>query len=173
MCLNYEFVIDNDWLLVSFGVILLEGVDVVCYCSVGVMVLFICCVEMKFVDVLGDVWFGVQGLLLYFVIDIGFVRGSYDCFIEIMKFKLVYCESWWVGWCCVILVKLILVWNFELGWLQMWYIQWVDEELLVLVGLWSEWISLVGEKVLLFSMLIINVDEYEIFGCMGVLGYEK
>ncbi|HEU6454595.1 MAG TPA: SOS response-associated peptidase family protein [Roseateles sp.] len=173
MCSNYESVTDNDRLLASFGVTLPEGADAARHCSAGVMAPFIRRAEMKSADVLGDVRFGVQGLLPHFATDIGFARGSHDCPTETMKSKPAYRESWWAGRRCVIPVKSISAWNFESGRPQMWHIQRADEEPLALAGLWSEWTSPAGEKVLSFSMLTINADEHEIFGRMGAPGHEK
>lgn len=170
---NYELITDNDRLLSSFGVALPEGADPTPPCGVGVMAPFIVRAEAKSPGVLGDAKFGRLGLLPHFATDIGFGEHTYDCRAEAMKSMPAFRQSWWAERRCVIPVQRILEWNYESGRPQTWLIQRADEEPMGLAGLWSEWTSPAGEKLLSFSLLTINADGHEVFGRMNAPDHEK
>jgi putative SOS response-associated peptidase YedK len=173
MCSNYEPVTDNDRLLASFGVTLPAGVDPAPYSSAGVMSPFIVRAEVKSPDTLGDAKFGVLGLLPHFAANLDFGKHTYNCRAESMKSKPTFRESWWAGRRCVIPVKSISEWCYETRPPKMYGISRADEEPMGLAGLWNEWTSPEGEKLLSFCMLTINADGHAVFQRMNHPDHEK
>jgi len=172
MCSNYEPVTDNDRLLTSFGVTLPEGIDPAPDRGAGVLPLIVPA-EVKSPEALGDARFGLLGLLPHFATDIGLSRHTYSCHAETMKSSPASRESWWAGRRCVIPVEAITEWSYESGRPELWRIQQVDEAPMGLAGLWSDWTSPAGEKVLSFSVLTIDAEGHEVFGRLNTPAHEK
>ncbi|CAM4004122.1 SOS response-associated peptidase [Roseateles saccharophilus] len=170
---NYEPVTDSDRLLASFGVTLSGEADLASQCSAGVTAPFIVRAEVKSPGALGDAKFGLLGLLPHFATDIGFGKQTCNCRMETMKSQPAFRESWWAARRCVIPVELISEWNYESGRPQMWHVQRADEAPMGLAGLWNDWTSPAGERVLSFSLLTLNADGHEVFGRLNAPDHEK
>ena len=173
MCSNYEPVTDNARLLAAFGVTLPAGIDPAPYSSAGVMAPFIMRAEPKSPDALGDVEFGILGLLPNFATTVEFAEHTYNCRAETMKSKPAFRGSWWAGQRCVIPSKSISEWCYETGTAEMYAISRADDEPMGLAGLWNEWTSPAGEKLMSFCMLTINANGHGVFQRMNRPGVEK
>lgn len=173
MCSNYEHVFDNDRLMSSFGVALAEDAAQAARQKDGGMAPFIVRAEVKSAKALGDVKVGLTGRLSHFAADTGFAKQTANCPIETMKSKPAVRESWWAGRRCIVPVERLLLWDWESG--QPWIssVQRLDGEPMALAGLWSEWSSPVGEKLLSFIVLTLDADRHEIFGRLTSLDGEK
>ncbi len=173
MCSNYEPITDNARLLAAFGVTLPAGVDPAPYSSAGVMAPFIVRAEPKAPEALGDVEFGVLGLLPHFATSVEFAAHTYNCRAETMKSKPAFRESWWAGRRCVIPVKVVNEWCYETKPADMYAVGLADGEAMGLAGLWNEWTSPQGEKLMSFCMLTINADGHGVFQRMNSPEHEK
>ncbi len=173
MCSNYEPITDNARLLAAFGVTLPAGADPAPYSSAGVMAPFIVRAEPKTPNALGDVEFGVLGLLPNFATSVEFTAHTYNCRAETMKSKPAFRGSWWAGQRCVIPVRVVNEWCYETNPAEMYAVGLADGEPMGLAGLWNEWTSPQGQKLMSFCMLTINADGHAVFQRMNSPEHEK
>lgn len=175
MCTNYEPVTDVGRLLAAFGVSLPAGVEPDPYSSVGRLAPFIVRAKVRPAGALGEAKVGLLGLLPDWAQSIEFCSSTYNCRAESAKTKPAFKDSWWAGRRCVIPVEKISEWCYETasGEPEMWSVQRADGEAMGLAGLWNEWTSPQGEKVLSFTMLTINADGHGVFGHLNHRDHEK
>lgn len=175
VCSNYEAVTDNAKLLAAFGVTLPAGAEAAAHPSAGALAPFIVRAKVRKPGVLGDAKLGVLGLLPSFAADVEFSQHTYNCRTETMRQKAAFKDSWWAGRRCVIPVQRIAEWCYETedGHPELWGVSLADAEPMGLAGIWNEWTSPQGEKLLSFSMLTINADGHAVFGHLNHPDHEK
>lgn len=173
MCSNYEPVTDNARLLATFGVSMPDGLELAAYSSAGIVAPFIVRSKVRVPGVLGDARFGILGLLPSFAPNVDFARQTYNCRAETMKLKPAFKASWWAGQRCVIPVSTINEWCHETRPRRQYGIKRADGEPMGLAGLWNEWISPIGERVMSFCMLTINATGHAVFQRMNSPDEEK
>lgn len=173
MCSNYEPVTDNARLLAAFGVNTPDGVELAAYSSAGVVAPFIVRSEVRTPDALGEARFGILGLLPSFAPNVDFALTTYNCRAETMKVKPTFRESWWAGRRCVIPAASFNEWCHDTRPRRQFNIKRADGEPMGLAGLWNEWMSPVGERVMSFCMLTINAEGHAVFQRMNAPGDEK
>jgi putative SOS response-associated peptidase YedK len=173
MCSNYEPVTDTARLLAAFGVALPAGAELAPYTSAGVLSPFIIRSETKAPDALGELKLGIHGLLPNFATSVEFAENTYNCRAETMKSKPAFRESWWAGRRCVIPVEKVSEWCHDTQPAEMYAIGLADGGPMGLAGLWNEWTSPEGEKLMSFCMLTINAASHPVFQRMNRPGDEK
>jgi putative SOS response-associated peptidase YedK len=175
VCSNYEPVTDSARLLAAFGVSLPAGAEPAAYTSAGLLAPFIVRSKVRVPDILGDAKMGILGLLPDFATTVEFAKGTYNCRTETMRVKPTFKASWFAGRRCVIPVQQLSEWCYETesGNPELWGVRRADAEPMGLAGLWNEWLSPTGERVLSFSMLTINADGHEVFGHLNHPDHEK
>lgn len=173
MCTNDEPVTDNVQLLAAFGLTLPGGIDPAPSASAGAMAPFIVCSEPKSPDVLGSVAFGLQGLLPNFATSVDDARNAYQCSAELMKSQRTFRESWWAGRRCILPVKTVSEWCYETWPAERYAIGLADGEPMGLAGLWNEWTSPEGEKLMSFCMLTLPADGHAVFQRMNSPDHDK
>lgn len=116
---------------------------------------------------------GLFGLLPHFQAEMAAGRATYNARSETVTTKPSYRESWKKGWRCIIPAESIYEPNYETGKPVRWQIQLFGAVPMGIAGIYRQWTSPTGEKVMTFSMLTVNADDHPTFKRFHKPGEEK
>lgn len=172
MCSNYRPVTRSDRMLTFFGVERAKDEPTVDVWPTG-LAPFIRLAEPGSGNklVVDD---GLFGLLPHFQAEMAAGRATYNARSETVTTKPSYRESWKKGWRCIIPAESIYEPLHEDGMPPVrWHIQLFGAVPMGIAGIYRQWTSPTGEKVMTFSMLTVNADDHPTFKRFHKPGEEK